>query len=101
MIVKIPITMEDGTKLVQRFTGMQFEDGTILRTNYLLHKIGTDEYYGDPIDLEDAAWEYEETDIPINPPQIEEDEEPNEPEIEVWKDGISDAEFRRLVEEAL
>ena len=101
MIVKIPLTMEDGSKIIHRFSGMQFEDGTILRTNFLLHKIGTEEYYGDPYDVEDAPWDYEETNIPVNPPQVEEDEEPSQPEVEIWKDGISDAEFRRLVEEAL
>ena len=100
MIIKIPLIAEDGSKIIHRFSGMQFEDGTILRTNYLLHKIGTNEYYGDPYDAEDAPWDYEETTLPIDPPQVEENEN-FEPEVEIWKDGISDAEFRRLVEEAL
>ena len=86
-------TRADGVNLIQRFSGVKLEDGTVLRTNFMLHKIGTDEYYPDPIDVEDAPWEYEETDIPA-----EADDEVAE---SVGRDGISDAEFRRLVEEAL
>jgi hypothetical protein len=82
----------DGVKLVQRYSGEYAEDGTIIRTNFMLHKIGTEEYYAEPIDVEDASWEYEETNIPV------ETHEPHEPE---GRDNISDAEFRRLVEEAL
>ena len=92
----IPIhyaTRADGVNLIQRFSGVKLEDGTVLRTNFMLHKIGTDEYYADPIDVEDAPWEYEETDIPVEQEMIT---------IEsADRDGISDAEFRRLVEEAL
>ena len=60
---------------------------TYSNAHLLLHKIGTDEYYSEAIDVESAPWTYEETELPI------EDEEA--------RDGISDAEFRRLVEEAL
>ena len=31
----------------------------------MLHKIGTDEYYSDPIDVANAPWSYEESEIPI------------------------------------
>lgn len=31
----------------------------------MLHKIGTEEYYSDPVDVAHAPWSYEETDIPI------------------------------------
>ena len=67
MIISINYkTREDGVNLIQRYSGEILEDGTVLRTNFMLHKIGTDEYYADPIDVEDAPWEYEETDIPID-----------------------------------
>lgn len=92
----IPIhyaTRADGVNLIQRFSGVKLDDGTVIRTNFMLHKIGTDEYYADPIDVENAPWDYEETDIPV-----EQDEIAIEENI---RDGISDAEFRRLVEEAL
>ena len=56
----------------------------------MIHKIGTEEYYAEAIDVENAPWSYEETDIPIDEEEMPED-----------RDGISDAEFRRLVEEAL
>lgn len=55
--------------------------------NVKIHKVGTDEVYDEAIDVETAPWTYEETELPI------EDEE--------GRDGISDAEFRRLIEEAL
>lgn len=33
---------------------------------FLLRKIGTDELYAEAVDLPDAPYEYEETDIPID-----------------------------------
>ena len=56
----------------------------------MIHKIDTDEYYAEAIDVENAPWSYEETDIPIDEEEMSED-----------RDGISDAEFRTIVEEAL
>ena len=52
-------------------------DGVNLFRNYSdkgvqLHKIGTDEYYDEAIDIESAPYEYEETDIPITPSAEEE-----------------------------
>lgn len=34
--------------------------------NVIIHKIGTDEYYDAAIDVEEADYKYEETDIPLN-----------------------------------
>ena len=71
------------------------DDGVNLYRSYsdakmMIHKIGTDEYYAEAVDVENAPWSYEETDIPVDEEEMPED-----------RDGISDAEFRRLVEEAL
>ena len=46
-------------------------------TGFKIHKVGTDEYYDDAIDVEGAPFVYEETDIPIEKPEepIEEVEE--------------------------
>lgn len=70
-------------------------DGVNLYRSYsdakmMIHKIGTEEYYAEAIDVENAPWSYEETDIPIDEEEMPED-----------RDGISDAEFRTIVEEAL
>ena len=35
-------------------------------TGYKIHKVDTDEYYDEAIDVEDAPFEYEETDILID-----------------------------------
>lgn len=40
----------------------------------MLHKIGTEEYYPDPIDVDNAPWTYEESEVPVPP----EDEPPAE-----------------------
>lgn len=70
-------------------------DGVSLYRSYsdakmMIHKIGTEEYYAEAIDVENAPWSYEETDIPVDEEEMPED-----------RDGISDAEFRSIVEEAL
>ena len=92
----IPIfyrTRNDGVNLIKRLSGEYAADGvTVIPSGYMIHKIGTDEYYAEAIDVENAPWEYEETDIPVD------DDESIEPED---RDGISDAEFRAIVEEAL
>ena len=31
----------------------------------MLHKIGTEEYYSAPVDVANAPWSYEESEIPI------------------------------------
>lgn len=54
-------THPNGQRLVQRRSDR----------GVMLHKIGTDEYYPNPIDVEYAPWSYEETDIPV-PPEEEE-----------------------------
>ena len=92
MIITIPYrTREDGVQLVKTFTGEYDAEGKVVPTYYMIHKIDTDEYYAEAIDVENAPWSYEETDIPAERDEI----------TEVDRDGISDAEFRRLVEEAL
>ena len=91
MIITIPYrTREDGVQLVKTFTGEYDAEGKVVPTYYMIHKIGTEEYYSEAIDVENAPWSYEETDIPVDEEEMPED-----------RDGISDAEFRRLVEEAL
>ncbi len=37
---------------------------------YLIRKIGTDEIYLDAMDLPDAGFEYEETDMPIEKKEV-------------------------------
>ena len=74
-------------------------DGVVLYRTYsdakmMIHKIDTEEYYAEAIDVETAPWSYEETDMPIEDEDIEEEETP-------VRDGISDTEFRNIVEEAL
>lgn len=39
--------------------------------NKIIHKVGTDEYYEEAIDLLERIWEYEETDTDIEKPTIE------------------------------
>ena len=64
-------------------------DGVVLNKTYsnagmLIHKVGTEEFYGEAIDVEGAPYVYEETDIPV------------EGEAE-----FTDEEFRNMVEEAV
>lgn len=64
-------------------------DGVVLNRTYsdagmLIHKVGTEEMYGEAIDVEGALYVYEETDIPA------------EEEAE-----FTDEEFRNMVEEAV
>lgn len=52
------------------------EDGVRLFKSYsdkgvYIHKIGTDEEYSEAIDVENAPYEYEETDKPIEKEEIQ------------------------------
>lgn len=72
-------------------------DGVVLYRTYsdakmMIHKIGTEEYYAEAIDVETAPWSYEETTTPIEEDEMGE---------EAMRDGISDTEFRNIVEEVL
>ena len=48
-------TREDGVKLYRTYSD----------NNYMIQKVGTDEVYEEAIDVENASYEYEETDIII------------------------------------
>lgn len=80
IITEFYSTRNDGVNLYKRHSD----------AGYKIHKIGTEEYYTEAIDVENAPWSYEETDIPVDEEEMSED-----------RDGISDSEFRQLVEEAL
>ena len=73
-------TRNDGVNLYRTYSD----------TNFIIRKIGTEEYYSEAIDVENTPYIYEETDELIERDEIEESH-----------DGLTDAEFRRLVEEAL
>ena len=47
-------TREDGVNLYRSYSD----------NNVHIHKVGTDEVYAEAIDVENAPYEYEETDIP-------------------------------------
>lgn len=53
MIVQENITLEDGKVFVKTYSDQ----------NFLIHKIGTEEYYGEALDIVDSGYVYEETDI--------------------------------------
>ena len=64
-------------------------DGVVLNRTYsdagmLIRKVGTEEIYGEAIDVEGSPYTYEETDIPTDE------------EVE-----FTDAEFRTMIEEAV
>lgn len=68
MIIKIPYKSKtDGAvKLIKRIDGYYAEDGkTIIPTGFKIRKVGTAEVYDEAIDIADAPFVYEETDIPI------------------------------------
>lgn len=61
MIVKeYYITREDGVKLNRTFSAAGLK----------IRKVGTDEVYDEAIDVEGAPYVYEETDIPVDEPEI-------------------------------
>lgn len=68
MIVAIPYRSKiDGkVKLVKRISGVYSADGkTIIPTGFKIRKVGTDEFYDEAIDIENAPFTYEETDEKI------------------------------------
>ena len=54
---KFHMTREDGVNLYRTYSDL----------NLKIRKVGTDEIYDEAIDVEDATFIYEETDIPIEP----------------------------------
>ena len=78
-------TREDGVNLYRTYSDKGF----------MLRQIETDILYSDPIDIEDAPYTYEETDILID----EDGKSENKPTLA--PDEISAEEFMALVEEAL
>ena len=60
VIKKFYLTREDGVNLYKTYSDQ----------NFMIHKIGTEEVYDVAIDIENAPYTYEETDIPI---EIEEE----------------------------
>lgn len=91
IITKYYITREDGVRLYRTIDALVNENnepidetGRVLKdeeelvlTGYKIHKIGTEEYYDEAIDVENTPFKYEETTIPIEQP-----EEPVEEEME-------------------
>lgn len=55
---------EDGVKLYRTYSTLGLK----------LRKIGTTELYAEAIDLENTGYKYEETDIPIEPIPLEDDQ---------------------------
>lgn len=65
-------------------------DGVNLYRNYSdqgmkIHKIGTEEIYDEAIDVENAPFEYEETDTPV-----EVEEVPDEEALQILMGGIEE-----------
>ena len=64
---------EDGVKLIRRLDVKVNANGDVLLdeynqpipTGFKIHKIDTDEYYDEAIDIEGSPFEYEETTIEI------------------------------------
>jgi hypothetical protein len=54
-------TRKDGVSLYRTYSDEQF----------MIHKIGTEEYYAEAIDVENAPFEYEETSEKIDVPENE------------------------------
>lgn len=59
-------TRKDGVNLFISFDGIKQKDGTIIPTGLKIRKKGTDELYDVAIDVEDAPFEYEETEVPVS-----------------------------------
>lgn len=77
-------TRNDGVNLYRTYSDQGF----------MVRQVETGVLYSDPIDVEDAPYTYEETDIPIE--DREGDHKPS-----LAPDEISPEEFMALVEEAL
>lgn len=70
-------TRTDGVNLYRTYSDQGFQ----------IHKIGTDEIYDEAVDVENASYQYEETDTKIDG--------------DFNGSDISDAEFRAMIEEVL
>ncbi len=65
-------TRKDGVNLYKRIdalvdeTGkpMRDSEGKLIPTGFKIRKVGTDEFYSEAIDVENAPWSYVETDVP-------------------------------------
>ena len=79
-------TRKDGVNLYRTYSDQGF----------MLRQIETDILYGEAIDVEDAPYTYEETDI-----LIESKNEAHAPASTLAPDEISAEEFMALIEEAL
>ena len=70
-------TREDGVNLNRTIDAVvdengkpvRDEGGNLIPTGLVIHKIGTEEYYGEAIDVENAPFKYEETTILIEQPE--------------------------------
>lgn len=70
MIIPVDFIREDGVRLIKRYDAVivgYAENGKPIYkpSGYKIHKVGTDSYYNEAIDIENAPYKYEETDIPI------------------------------------
>lgn len=82
--------------IIKEFFKTREDEVNLYRTysdqGFMLRQVETDILYSDPIDVEDAPFTYEETDILI---------EGGEGESTLAPDEISPEEFMALIEEAL
>lgn len=70
MIIPVDFIREDGVKLVKRYDAVIVgydENGSPIYepSGYKIRKVGTEELYNSATDIENDPYEYEETDIPI------------------------------------
>lgn len=78
----IPVDLgkrEDGVRLIKRYDAVIVgydENGKPIYkpSGYQIRKVGTDSYYNEAIDIENAQYEYEETDIPIEKEEKKEED---------------------------
>jgi hypothetical protein len=71
MIIPVDFIREDGVKLIKRYDAVIVgydENGMPIYkpSGYKIHKVGTDSYYNEAIDIENAPFRYEETDEKIS-----------------------------------
>ena len=77
VITELFKTREDGVNLNRTIDAVvdkngepvRDEEGNLIPTGLMIHKVGTDEFYDEAIDIENAPFKYEETDIPIETPE--------------------------------
>lgn len=75
IITKYYRTREDGVDLNRTIDAVVDENGKpvldkndeLIPTGLKIRKVGTDEIYAEAIDVADAPFTYEETDIPVEP----------------------------------